>query len=603
MNGLVHANHLLGEQAFDPNDWEVIGEYVYDSTGSRHQASYAPKHDIMYKDILIKAEERVKVEESLKYSAKDAVELWEAAGLQETNHWTATSDNYSIHYLVKDKMAFHTDPAVYAKSTVPNLEDWEGLWRAWDTVTRGMLPEEELLEKPIKLRNACIFYLGHIPTFVDIQLNKVTKEPPSEPSHYTRIFERGIDPDVDNPENCHAHSEIPNEWPPLEEILQYQTAVRSKIRKICKSSHVSRDIGRALWMGFEHEILHLETLLYMILQSNRTLPPTTLRPDFEGDARLAEKSRVPNEWFDIPKQTIVIGLEDPEDNSKGDVHFGWDNEKPQRKVSVPAFQAQGRAITNGEYALYLERSADPKIPVSWSEDGSAHSHVNGHHNGYSNGHYTTASKKPFLEGKFVKTVYGLVPLKFALDWPVFASYDELLGCANFMGGRIPTVEEAKSIYSHVDSLRREEAERHLGKTVPAVNGHLLNDGVEESPPHSPSQNGKSSQELFTNLEGANVGFKHWHPIAITAHGNKLAGQSEMGGVWEWTSSPLEKHDGFEPMPLYPEYTADFFDGKHNIVLGGSWATHPRIAGRRTFVNWYQRNYLYAWVGARLVRDL
>lgn len=57
------------------------------------------------------------------------------------------------------------------------------------------------------------------------------------------------------------------------------------------------------------------------------------------------------------------------------------------------------------------------------------------------------------------------------------------------------------------------------------------------------------------------------------------------------------------MPLYPGYTADFFGGKHNVVLGGSWATHPRIAGRKSFVNWYQRNYSYAWVGARLVRDL
>lgn len=27
--------------------------------------------------------------------------------------------------------------------------------------------------------------------------------------------------------------------------------------------------------------------------------------------------------------------------------------------------------------------------------------------------------------------------------------------------------------------------------------------------------------------------------------------------------------------------ADFFDGKHNVVLGGSWATHPRIAGRKS----------------------
>jgi len=100
-----------------------------------------------------------------------------------------------------------------------------------------------------------------------------------------------------------------------------------------------------------------------------------------------------------------------------------------------------------------------------------------------------------------------------------------------------------------------------------------------------------------------VGFKHWHPVPVTQNGDKLSGQGELGGVWEWTSSELEKHAGFEPMELYPGYTADFFDGKHNVVLGGSWATHPRIAGRKSFVNWYQRNYPYVWAGARLVRDL
>jgi formylglycine-generating enzyme required for sulfatase activity len=68
---------------------------------------------------------------------------------------------------------------------------------------------------------------------------------------------------------------------------------------------------------------------------------------------------------------------------------------------------------------------------------------------------------------------------------------------------------------------------------------------------------------------------------VTGAGNRLAGQAEMGGVWEWTSSVLRKHEGFEPMALYPGYTADFFDEKHNIVLGGSWATHPRIAGRKS----------------------
>jgi hypothetical protein len=77
-----------------------------------------------------------------------------------------------------------------------------------------------------------------------------------------------------------------------------------------------------------------------------------------------------------------------------------------------------------------------------------------------------------LEGKAVRTVYGLVSLEFALDWPVFSSYDELAGCASWMGGRIPTFEEARSIYSHVDGLKTKEAEQHLGKTVPAVNAYV-----------------------------------------------------------------------------------------------------------------------------------
>lgn len=89
-----------------------------------------------------------------------------------------------------------------------------------------------------------------------------------------------------------------------------------------------------------------------------------------------------------------------------------------------------------------------------------------------NGHVNSSSTLPssFLEDKAVRTVYGPVLLKYALDWPVFASYDELAGCASWMGGRIPTFEETRSLYGHACVLKREEAERKLGKTVPAVNG-------------------------------------------------------------------------------------------------------------------------------------
>jgi L-histidine Nalpha-methyltransferase / hercynylcysteine S-oxide synthase len=136
------------------------------------------------------------------------------------------------------------------------------------------------------------------------------------------------------------------------------------------------------------------------------------------------------------------------------------------------------------------------------------------------------------------------------------------------------------------------------------NSHLVNDGVEETPPSrdvvsntSKAASGLSPYDLFIKLEGVNVGFQHWHPVSVVEKGDRLCGQADLGGVWEWTSSVLEKHEGFQPMALYPLYTGknsptryhsyyshweeDFFDGKHNITLGGSWATHPRIAGRKS----------------------
>ncbi|PKS08845.1 hypothetical protein jhhlp_003455 [Lomentospora prolificans] len=612
LNGLSQANEVLGDQIFEESDWKVIGEYVYDEHGGGHRAFYSPLRDTVVLGKVVRSHERIQVEQSLKYSAGERERLWGTARLSEIGYWSKGNE-YGLHLLQKQpSMPFGLVPSSYARTSLPSLEDWDALWAEWDNLTRKMLPNEELHKKPIKLRNACIFYLGHIPTFLDIQLTKTSGEAATDPKTFWSIFERGIDPDVDNPELCHAHSEIPDEWPPVEDILKYQDDVRMRLKNFYRDGHSSipRHVQRGIWVGFEHEVMHFETLLYMMLQSDRTQPPPNApRPDFEGLAKAARLARVPNEWHDVPEQTITIGMDDPENGTDPDCHFGWDNEKPARQETVHAFQAKGRAITNEEYAMYLYENNLDSVPASWVRVIEQNVPVNGEleTNGSKGGQFVSSGTAPagFVQNFAVRTVYGLIPLEYALDWPVFASYDELSGCAAWMGGRIPTFEEARSLYTYTErSNKTEKAEQTLGKTVPAVNGHLINDGVEETPPSPPASevSGSASEELFVDLRGANVGLQHWHPIAVTDRGNRLGGQAAMGGVWEWTSSPLRKHEGFEPMTLYPAYTADFFDEKHNIVLGGSWATHPRIAGRKSFVNWYQRNYRYAWTGARLVRD-
>lgn len=62
----------------------------------------------------------------------------------------------------------------------------------------------------------------------------------------------------------------------------------------------------------------------------------------------------------------------------------------------------------------------------------------------------------------VRTVFGSVPLELAQDWPVIASYDELAKYAKWVDCRIPTFEEAKSIYAHAARLK---------ETSHGLNGH------------------------------------------------------------------------------------------------------------------------------------
>jgi len=141
-----------------------------------------------------------------------------------------------------------------------------------------------------------------------------------------------------------------------------------------------------------------------------------------------------------------------------------------------------------QYAKFLLATQTTQIPAAWAENEAARQHSNGNAtvdhalgNGVTNGANGHAHKNgcfdkdselpaSFLKNKCVRTVYGLVPLKYALDWPISASYNEVASCASWMGGRIPTFEEARSIYEHVGIQKKAEAERKLGKTVPAVNG-------------------------------------------------------------------------------------------------------------------------------------
>ena len=101
----------------------------------------------------------------------------------------------------------------------------------------------------------------------------------------------------------------------------------------------------------------------------------------------------------------------------------------------------------------------------------------------------------------------------------------------------------------------------------------------------------------------NFDFRHWDPRPVDAYPDNVSAfgvEGQFGNGWEWTSSLFDALPGFEPFPFYLGYSANFFDGKHYVLKGGSARTAQCML-RPTFRNWFQPHYQYVYAGFRCVR--
>lgn len=101
-----------------------------------------------------------------------------------------------------------------------------------------------------------------------------------------------------------------------------------------------------------------------------------------------------------------------------------------------------------------------------------------------------------------------------------------------------------------------------------------------------------------NLGGAQLGTT---PVGRFPLGRSADGADDLfGNVWEWTASNFAPYPGFRPWP-YEGYSKTWFDGRHRVLRGGSWATRS-FALRRSFRNWYGPETRQIFAGFRPARD-
>jgi formylglycine-generating enzyme required for sulfatase activity len=222
----------------------------------------------------------------------------------------------------------------------------------------------------------------------------------------------------------------------------------------------------------------------------------------------------------------------------GSQPFGWDNEFGEVEVYVPAFSMQQFPVTNGDWLAFV-RDGGP-VPPFWVER---------------DGEYE-------LLGAF-----EVLPLP--LSWPVYVSHDQAEAYARWAGMRLPS-----------------EAEFHR-----AAYGSPA--GIERPQPWG--------DELPAAQHG-NFDFERFDPEPVDEH---PAGTSAweiadlIGNGWEWTSTIFAPFPGFVPMASYPQYSADFFDGKHYVMKGASPVTARELI-RRSFRNWFYSDYPYMYAKFRCV---
>ena len=91
-NGLVHANKVLGREDFKQDDWEIFGEY--DVAAGRHEAFYVSVADLQIDDVHFNAGEKVRIEESYKYSVLQTEVLWQDTGVTAQASFGDSSGTY-----------------------------------------------------------------------------------------------------------------------------------------------------------------------------------------------------------------------------------------------------------------------------------------------------------------------------------------------------------------------------------------------------------------------------------------------------------------------------------------------------------------------------
>jgi iron(II)-dependent oxidoreductase len=421
----------------------------------------------------------------------------------------------------------------------------------------AIVKPDSLYERPIAERHRIIFYIGHLEAFDWNLLHDRVLGLKAFHPEFDRLFAFGIDPVGGG-----LPADQPSQWPSIAAVKDYvekiRAAIDEKLSEALDSNSRGRDgfpLSTLLNVAIEHRLMHAETLAYMLHQ----LPLDRKIWQAESIASSGVQPII-HRSIEIPAGEVRLGL------SRSSGSFGWDNEFEAHTVQVPAFAIDQYKVTNRQYLDFLD-AGGYETQSQW-RDGDQNNDRESDWNWKTE---RAVSHPAFWKREgdrwLYRAMFNDIPLP--LDWPVYVSQAEAKAYAKWAGKSLPTEAEwQRAAYSTPDGG---ENFYPWGNDAPS--------------------------SKFGNFD-----FGRWNPLpvnAFSASRSAFGVEGMVGNGWEWTSTEFSPFPGFERFPFYPGYSADFFDGKHFVMRGGSARTAACML-RPTFRNWFQAHYQFIYTGFRCV---
>ena len=255
-------------------------------------------------------------------------------------------------------------------------EYFDNSWALYETMFAGLKGEDPFYRPPVHgLRHPQIFYYGHVPCLYvnKLRVSGVLDKPVN--AYFESIFEVGVDEMLWD--DMHKNDML---WPTVAEVHEYRKQVYNTVVDAIETHEALSDDGVlvnqdhpfwALFMGFEHERIHLETssVLFREMPLHLVQTPNHWPPLHPSATRTSMPSH-PQEGVDFPSNAMIPVDADSVDLGKPSnfPSYGWDNEYGERLVDVPAFEASEHMITNGEFWHFVA-DGGYRNKEYWCDDG------------------------------------------------------------------------------------------------------------------------------------------------------------------------------------------------------------------------------------------